>query len=239
MWQAAMLSPLICICVTAGTVKSNASAVPRWQRRRQPYCASRSGAAPHSPLQRPLPRRSVLAMEPSSSSDLGGDTRFWKTVPVLLRRQERAQERVAQLNIRLIDSGRQQGQRVRSVACSGISALDQPPRAIDCCCAQVLRIFVSSESDLFFLHVLEVGEEEYALLRHEQDIRVDFANFAGKLIGLLEECIACKDEDLPRCGKQRATLRVGWRHRRRANGSLWGTPLLSCIPMQCGGMWCL
>ena len=64
---------------------------------------------------------------------------------------------------------------------------------------QLLRVFISSETDLFFLHVLEVGEEEYAMLRQDQDIRVDFANFAGKLIGLLDKCIACKEEDLPRC----------------------------------------
>lgn len=64
---------------------------------------------------------------------------------------------------------------------------------------QLLRCFISSEADPFFLHVLEVGEEEYALLRQDQDIRVDFANFPGKLIGLLDKCIACKEEDLPRC----------------------------------------
>lgn len=51
------------------------------------------------------------------------------------------------------------------------------------------------------LHVLEVGEEEYALLRADQGIRVDYANFPGKLIGLLDKCIACQGEDLPRCGR--------------------------------------
>lgn len=48
--------------------------------------------------------------------------------------------------------------------------------------------------------MLEVGEEEYALLRADQGIRVDYANFPGKLIGLLDKCIACQGEDLPRCG---------------------------------------
>ncbi len=76
-----------------------------------------------------------------------------------------------------------------------------PPHAPRIACtalSQVLQCFISSEANPSFLHVLEVGEEEYALLRHDQDIRVDFANFPGKLIGLLDKCIACKDEDLPR-----------------------------------------
>jgi spindle assembly abnormal protein 6 len=62
----------------------------------------------------------------------------------------------------------------------------------------VLRLFLSSEADPYFLQLLEVGEEDYAVLRQDQGIRVDFLNFPGQLIGLLDKCIACKDEDLPR-----------------------------------------
>lgn len=88
-----------------------------------------------------------------------------------------------------------------------------------------MRIYISDEADPFSLHVLEVrrrpaaaatvparspplrptlsplqvGEAEYALLRQDQDIRVDFANFPGKLVGLLDKCLACRGEDLPRC----------------------------------------
>ncbi|KAL4419535.1 hypothetical protein ABPG77_005766 [Micractinium sp. CCAP 211/92] len=102
-----------------------------------------------------------------------GTTLFWRAVPVLLRRGERGEERPAELTIRLIAANKKRGHGV-------------------------LRCFISSEADPAFLHVLEVGEEEYALLRQDQDIRVDFANFPGKLIGLLDKCIACKDEDLPR-----------------------------------------
>lgn len=61
-----------------------------------------------------------------------------------------------------------------------------------------MRLFLSSEADPYFLHLLEVGEEDYALLRSDQGIRVDFANFPGQLIGLLDKCIACRAEDLPR-----------------------------------------
>lgn len=43
-----------------------------------------------------------------------------------------------------------------------------------------------------------MGEEDYARLRCDQGIRVDFANFPGQLIGLLDKCIACRVEDLPR-----------------------------------------
>lgn len=63
---------------------------------------------------------------------------------------------------------------------------------------QILRIHLSSEDDLFFLHTLEVSEEEFQGLKVEQGILVDFANFPGKIISLLEKCIAAKTEDPPR-----------------------------------------
>jgi spindle assembly abnormal protein 6 len=62
----------------------------------------------------------------------------------------------------------------------------------------VLRIHVSSEEDPYFLHTLEVTEDEFQSLKAEQGILVDFASFPGKIISLLERCIASQAADMPR-----------------------------------------
>ncbi|KAK9915645.1 hypothetical protein WJX75_002088 [Coccomyxa subellipsoidea] len=64
--------------------------------------------------------------------------------------------------------------------------------------ARVLKIHLSSEDDLFLLHTLEFTEEEFQTLKAEQGILVDFGNFPGKIIGLLERCIASRHEEAPR-----------------------------------------
>ncbi|CAL8470011.1 g9553 [Coccomyxa elongata] len=64
--------------------------------------------------------------------------------------------------------------------------------------SRVLRIHLSSEEDLFMLHTLEFNEEEFQALKAEQGILVDFSNFPGKIIGLLERCIASSHEEAPR-----------------------------------------
>jgi spindle assembly abnormal protein 6 len=61
-----------------------------------------------------------------------------------------------------------------------------------------LRIHISSESDLFFLHSLEVSEEDFQSLKNEQGILVDFASFPGKVITLLNKCINSLPTDAPR-----------------------------------------
>jgi hypothetical protein len=43
----------------------------------------------------------------------------------------------------------------------------------------VLRIHASSEDDPFFLHTLEVTEDEFQCLKADQGILVDFASFPG------------------------------------------------------------
>lgn len=63
---------------------------------------------------------------------------------------------------------------------------------------RVLRIYVSSEADLLFLFVLDLTEADFQAIRAAENIRVDYANFPSKLIGLLEKCIACQEEDVPR-----------------------------------------
>ena len=63
---------------------------------------------------------------------------------------------------------------------------------------QVLRIYISSELDLSFLHTLEVSEEDFQSLKNEQGILVDFASFPGKIIGLLEKCISVQSAEAPK-----------------------------------------
>jgi spindle assembly abnormal protein 6 len=67
-----------------------------------------------------------------------------------------------------------------------------------CCCVQVLRIHISSEDDPFFLHTLEVSEDDFQTLKAEQGILVDFGNFPGKIITLLEKCLSAQQPDMPR-----------------------------------------
>jgi hypothetical protein len=63
---------------------------------------------------------------------------------------------------------------------------------------QILRVHISSEDDPYFLHTLEVSEEEFQSLKAEQGILVDFANFPTKLISLLEKCLSSQAADMPR-----------------------------------------
>lgn len=65
---------------------------------------------------------------------------------------------------------------------------------------QVLRVWVSDESEACFLHTLDVGEEDFAGLKAQQGILVDFGGFPGKLIGLLDRCVsAAQQQQPPRC----------------------------------------
>ena len=66
-------------------------------------------------------------------------------------------------------------------------------------CFQILRIHISSDNDLFFLHSLEVSEEDFQSLKNEQGILVDFASFPGKIITLLDKCTAPQPTDMTRC----------------------------------------
>ncbi|CAB1109887.1 unnamed protein product [Ectocarpus sp. CCAP 1310/34] len=54
----------------------------------------------------------------------------------------------------------------------------------------VLHIEVTDELDPFFLYTLQVGEDDYHQLKHDQCLRVDFKSFPRKFIELLESCRA-------------------------------------------------
>ncbi|CAM9813938.1 unnamed protein product [Ectocarpus sp. 13 AM-2016] len=54
----------------------------------------------------------------------------------------------------------------------------------------ILHIEVTDELDPFFLYTLQVGEDDYHQLKHDQCLRVDFKSFPRKFIELLESCRA-------------------------------------------------
>ena len=53
---------------------------------------------------------------------------------------------------------------------------------------QTLRIELTSEEEFFFMHILEVTEEDFVTLKADQGILVDFLGFPGKIASLLERC---------------------------------------------------
>ncbi|KAI8471988.1 MAG: centriole protein [Monoraphidium minutum] len=102
-------------------------------------------------------------------------TLYWKGIPVLLKQHDR-EDQVEQLTFRILSGVTRQNHNLR-----------------------VLRIHASSEDDPFFLHTLEVSEEDFQCLKADQGILVDFANFPAKIISLLERCLAShQSPDMPR-----------------------------------------
>nr|6ZZ8_A Chain A, Centriole protein [Chlamydomonas reinhardtii]6ZZ8_B Chain B, Centriole protein [Chlamydomonas reinhardtii]6ZZ8_C Chain C, Centriole protein [Chlamydomonas reinhardtii]6ZZ8_D Chain D, Centriole protein [Chlamydomonas reinhardtii]6ZZ8_E Chain E, Centriole protein [Chlamydomonas reinhardtii]6ZZ8_F Chain F, Centriole protein [Chlamydomonas reinhardtii] len=101
-------------------------------------------------------------------------TLFWRPVPVHVKQQDR-EDVLEELTFRILTGVAKQNHNLR-----------------------ILRIHISSDSDLFFLHTLEVSEEDFQSLKNDQGILVDFASFPGKIISLLEKCILAQPGDSPR-----------------------------------------
>lgn len=101
-------------------------------------------------------------------------TLYWKALPVLVKQNDR-EEQTSELTVRIL---------------SGVNRNNHNSR--------ILRIHLSSDEDLFFLHTLEVSEEEFQSLKVEQGILVDFGNFPGKVITLLQKCILAQSHETPR-----------------------------------------
>ena len=53
----------------------------------------------------------------------------------------------------------------------------------------LLHIEVTDEDEPFFLYTLDVSEEEFHLLKQDQNLVVEFQNFAPMFIELLEHCV--------------------------------------------------
>lgn len=63
----------------------------------------------------------------------------------------------------------------------------------------MLCVEVTDESDLCFYHSLTVDEVEFATLKTEQAILVDFNTFPSHLVALLRSCLESKHETHPKC----------------------------------------
>lgn len=61
---------------------------------------------------------------------------------------------------------------------------------------QVVKIQLTSEQEMCFLHHLTVHEDDFQNLKADQGIVVDFASFPAKLASLLDRC-ADADSDWP------------------------------------------
>lgn len=121
--------------------------------------------------------RGLTGFDTQSASTL-----YWKAIPVLLRQQER-EDVTEELTFRILSGVMRQNHNLRVGAwIMDHAAIDRgliqagPCKAHSHLCsilrcwmdAQVLRIHVSSEEDSFFLHTLEVSEEDFQSLKVEQ-----------------------------------------------------------------------
>eukprot|EP00959_Pyramimonas_sp_CCMP1952_P251628 5257925-Pyramimonas_sp.AAC.1 len=71
--------------------------------------------------------------------------------------------------------------------------------------SKLLKMQITSEDDPFFLHSMEISEEDFQTLKVDQSILVDFGAFPNEIIDLLEACVHAKGEENPQF---RAILRL-------------------------------
>jgi hypothetical protein len=62
---------------------------------------------------------------------------------------------------------------------AGTRAGNAPPGQL--LAGRVLKLQVTSDDDPFFLHTMEVSEEDFQALKHEQAILVDFGAFPAEV----------------------------------------------------------
>eukprot|EP01083_Nonionella_stella_P014118 39717_1 len=62
----------------------------------------------------------------------------------------------------------------------------------------ILSITLTDESDPYFLYTLSVTENDFHHLKSDQTLLVDFAVFPKSLVMLLQQCLACKQEEHPK-----------------------------------------
>lgn len=60
-----------------------------------------------------------------------------------------------------------------------------------------LLLQITDENNLLFLQILNLSEQEFLLLKSEQQLRIDFHNFPTKLMEFIELCLnSSKDESI-------------------------------------------
>ena len=121
--------------------------------------------------------RSVQGLGQGASTT-SSDILFEEVIPVHVKEFDK-QERVEHLGFRISLCTTQAGHNMVKVE-------------------KVLKLQLTSEKDSFFLHSLEVTEDSFQRLKHDQSILVDFTDFPAHLIELLESCIQAKQEAQPK-----------------------------------------
>ncbi|KAI9023307.1 hypothetical protein DFJ74DRAFT_767928 [Hyaloraphidium curvatum] len=84
---------------------------------------------------------------------------------------------------------------------AGDSPLSYPAKPF----AKTLTITLTDDDNPFFLHVAEIGDDDYQLLRAQQNLLVDFSQFPYKVIELFELCLGEAREAYPKFTAQLAT----------------------------------
>eukprot|EP00842_Homolaphlyctis_polyrhiza_P001760 jgi/Hompol1/2585/HPOL_001429-RA len=63
---------------------------------------------------------------------------------------------------------------------------------------KTLEVQLTDDTDPYFLFNLDISEDDFPVLRAQQNLLIDFAQFPLKFVELLEECIASTSEDHPK-----------------------------------------
>ncbi|KAI9199709.1 uncharacterized protein BJ171DRAFT_517588 [Polychytrium aggregatum] len=63
---------------------------------------------------------------------------------------------------------------------------------------KVLQFRITDEADPYFLYQLDIAEDDFHILKTEQNLLVDFQQFPEKVTELLDLCILCRSDDHPK-----------------------------------------
>ena len=74
-----------------------------------------------------------------------------------------------------------------------VTLISKPPLQ-----SQILEIQLTDDNDPYFLYISELGDEDFRILKQEQALLVDFAQFPYKIIELFELCIQSGSQTHPK-----------------------------------------
>eukprot|EP00002_Diphylleia_rotans_P020691 TRINITY_DN4016_c0_g1_i2.p1 TRINITY_DN4016_c0_g1~~TRINITY_DN4016_c0_g1_i2.p1 ORF type:complete len:192 (+),score=43.04 TRINITY_DN4016_c0_g1_i2:51-626(+) len=88
----------------------------------------------------------------------------------------------AKLAVRVRSAEKGEQLRTLSVDLGWVSASPSSTR-------QLLRLQFTDDTDPLFYHFLDLSEEDYGHVKHEQQLSVEFAAFPEALMGFLDRCV--------------------------------------------------
>lgn len=104
------------------------------------------------------------------SVELHRDTPIWEKSLVVRQCQGTADSRTTELEFRIIPGTR---------AVIGSSGQSE----------RLIHFEITDENDPYFLYVLDIGEQDFHLLKHDQALLVEFPVFPKKMMELLNLCL--------------------------------------------------